>query len=89
MPSVAGACIVCVCVCHVIEDTLTLSVVMLLQGDCAPSVAGACCSRLSTLEYESEGASASQNALLGLLDTIIADQGMSSKDKRHRLKDVR
>ncbi len=54
-----------------------------------PSAGSACCSRVSSQVYETEGASASENALLGLLDTIIADQGMSSKDKRHRLKDVR
>ncbi len=62
--------------------------VMCMQGDVIPVVGGACCSRLSSQEYEREGVSASQSALLGLLDTILSDQAMRDKEKRQRLKDV-
>ncbi len=59
-----------------------------LQGDIVPGVGGACCTRLTCQEYEREGVSASQTALLGLLDTLLADQTMKGKVKKQRLKDV-
>lgn len=46
------------------------------------------CSQLSKSQYEKQGQSASQRALTQLLDSILHDERMSSKDKKRRLKQV-
>ena len=44
------------------------------------------CAQVSVEEYERQKAVGSQQAIVDLLDNIIADTQMSTKDKRKKLK---
>lgn len=58
------------------------------QGDIVPEMKDSFCHRLTAQQYNSQSKDASHSALLDLLDRIIADERMNSKDKKRKLKDV-
>lgn len=59
-----------------------------MQEDIVPEVGKSFCHRLTSEQYSSQSKSASHVAILDLLDKIIADETMTSKEKNSKLKDV-
>lgn len=57
---------------------------------CVPQERGAVtfCERVSLLQFEEQKLTTSQKALADLLDQIVADQKMSSKERSKKLKMV-
>ena len=47
------------------------------------------CEQVTLAEYENQRMSSSQQALVTLLEEIIADKDMAAKNKRKRLKQVK